>query len=77
LAYYRSEQQAGNDDFGLRLNYAKALVASALTRADDAAGLAQRRADLDAASALLNRLPAEARQLAQAHDVSDRISAAR
>ncbi len=77
LDYYHKEQQAGAHDTWFRGDFASALYVSALTRADNAAGRAQRNADLAEASKLIDGASKEAQQLANMRELAGLIAAAR
>ncbi|MGH8124065.1 MAG: hypothetical protein ACREPT_15005, partial [Rudaea sp.] len=77
LDYYRQEQQAGAHGTLFRGNFAYALYVSALTCAADAAGRAQRDADLTEASKLIDGASTQAQQLADMREVAGLIAAAR
>jgi hypothetical protein len=77
LEFYSSEKKAGARTAGFRLEYAAALVASALAQPPDAAGRAARRRALAEADAELAGASAEVRQLSDARVLAARIAAAR
>jgi tetratricopeptide (TPR) repeat protein len=74
LAYYRQEQQAGANGTTFRGDYAYALYASALTMDSDPV---QRKAALDAATALIQGASPEAQALSDMRQLSGLIASAR
>ena len=76
LAYYREQQQAGAHATGFRHDFAYALYVNAIAAPADAAGHAQRKADLDEASRQIAGASAEAQKLADMRYVSGLIAAA-
>ncbi|MEO5622601.1 MAG: hypothetical protein ABJB02_03025 [Dokdonella sp.] len=76
LAYYQKEQQTGALGTTFRRDFAYALYVSALAHAADAAGRAQRNADLAEAAKLIDGAAEEARQLVGMREVSGLITAA-
>ena len=77
LEFYGAEKKAGARTTSFRLEYAAALVASALAQPPDAAGRAARRRALAEADAELAGASAEVRQLSDARVLAARIAAAR
>jgi hypothetical protein len=77
LEFYGSERKAGARTTSFRLEYAAALVASALTQSPDAAGRAARQRALAEAEAELAGASAEVRQLSDSRVLAARIAAAR
>jgi tetratricopeptide (TPR) repeat protein len=74
LAYYRQEQQAGANGTNFRGEYAYALYVSALTLDSDPV---QRKAALDAATALIQGASPEAQALSDMRQLSGLIASAR
>jgi tetratricopeptide (TPR) repeat protein len=77
LAFYRENQSKGDDSIFGRWNLALALFVQAVALPDDSSGRAKRRAALDEASALLDGLSAEAKQLTESRLYSGWIAAER
>jgi hypothetical protein len=77
LEYYTGEKKAGAKDTYVRLEYAEALLASALAQPQDAAGRAARLRALAEADAELAGASAEVRQLSETRVISSRIDSAR
>jgi tetratricopeptide (TPR) repeat protein len=77
LEFYGAEKKAGARTTSFRLEYAAALVASALAQPPDAAGRAARQRALAEADAELAGASAEVRQLSDARVLAVRIAAAR
>jgi tetratricopeptide (TPR) repeat protein len=77
LEFYGSEKKAGARTTSFRLEYAAALVASALAQPPDTAGRAARRRALAEADAELAGASAEVRQLSDSRVLAGRIAAAR
>jgi hypothetical protein len=77
LEYYAGEKKAGAKDTNFRLDYAEALLASALSQAPDAPGRAARQRALAEADAELAGASAEVRQLSETRVIASRIESAR
>ena len=77
LEYYGREKKAGAAGTSFRLDYAYALLASALAQDSDAAGRAARQRALAAAESELAGASDEVRKLYRARDISARIASAR
>ncbi len=76
LAFYDREKRAGAKDTYFRRDYAEALLASALSQENDAAGRAARQQALNAAAAEIHDAPAEVQALAPMRELAGRIAAA-
>jgi tetratricopeptide (TPR) repeat protein len=76
LAYYEGEQKAGAHGTTFRHDYAYALYVRAIASSADAAGQAQRKADLDQAAKLIAGTSAEAQKLSGMRQVSGLIASA-
>jgi tetratricopeptide (TPR) repeat protein len=77
LEYFRERRATGSAGTRFRLEYAEALYVSAIAQEDDAAGRRAREQALAAATAELDRLSDEARQLLAARMLRERIASAR
>jgi tetratricopeptide (TPR) repeat protein len=77
LAYYREQQQAGERGTTFRHDFAYALYVSAISRPADARSRAQRNADLDQATRLIEGASAQAQKLSTLRWVTHLIAAAR
>jgi len=77
LAYYRQQLKAGAKGTTFRHDYAYALYVSAISKPADAAGRAQRKADLAEASKLIAGASSQARDLTPMRYVSGLIAHAR
>jgi tetratricopeptide (TPR) repeat protein len=73
----RDRASTGTIALRLRQGLAEALYVAALTQADDAAGLAEKRKLLDQASAMLAGASVEARQLRTLRELAEEIATAR
>jgi tetratricopeptide (TPR) repeat protein len=77
LGYYRERRAVGSAGTLFHLEYAEALYVSAIAQEADAAGRSARQQALAAATAELDRLSDEARQLLAARKLREQIAAAR
>jgi tetratricopeptide (TPR) repeat protein len=77
LEHYRARRADGSAGTKFRLEYAETLYVSAIAQEDDAAGRRAREQALAAATAELDRLSDEARQLLAARRLREQIAAAR
>jgi tetratricopeptide (TPR) repeat protein len=77
LEYFRARRTVGGAGTQFHLEYAELLYVSAIAQDDDAAGRRARDQALAAATAELDRLSDEARQLRAARMMRERIAAAR
>jgi hypothetical protein len=77
LAHHRKRRGDGETGTEFHLNFAEALYASAIAQEDDATGRRARHQALEAATAELDALSDEARQLYAARLLRDWIAAAR
>jgi hypothetical protein len=76
LVRYREEQERGARGVSFERDFAYALYVDAISQADDAAGQERRKSSLAAASRMLGRLSAEARQLTDVRELDGWIAAA-
>jgi tetratricopeptide (TPR) repeat protein len=77
LAFYRDDAKAGASGTWFLCDYAYALYVSALTRSDDAAKSAQRKADLDEAARIIDGVSPEAKRMASVREIAALIAGER
>jgi len=77
LEYFRAEEKAGAAGTWFRCDYAYALYVSALAHSDNAASSAQRKADLDEATRIIDGVSPEAKRMASVRDIAALIAGER
>jgi tetratricopeptide (TPR) repeat protein len=77
LEYYRGEEKAGASATYFRYDFAYALTVSAISRSDKAGQRAQRNADLDEATRVLDGASSEAKRMASFRELATLIAATR
>jgi hypothetical protein len=77
IEYYRDEEKAGATATYFRYDFAYALTVSAISRSDKAGQRAQRNADLDEATRVLDGASSEAKRMASFRELATLIAATR
>ena len=77
IEYYRGEEKAGASATYFRYDFAYALTVSAISRSDKAGQRAQRNADLDEATRVLDGASSEAKRMASFRELATLIAATR